>query len=143
MTPWSLGCLCTNLTNLTTRKVLHALILSLLEFIVISGSYNAPLALHLKGQGFLGYKFLSLYRAQATSYYIVAILTLKCSQKKVQNLHDTSTSRSLIMFLCFLCNCFSCFITSRITFTGILYLQWIYRYMIYIIYTSSHSHALL
>ena len=90
MTPRSLGCLCANLTNLTTRKFVNALIFSLLEFIVISGSYmyNAPLASHLKGQGFLGYKFLSLCRAQATSYHIVAILTLKCSQKKVQNLHD-------------------------------------------------------
>ena len=38
----------------------------------------------------------------------------------------------------FLWNCFSCFITVRITFTSILYLQWIYMiYMIYIIYTFS------
>ena len=42
---------------------------------------------------------------------------------------------NLNIFLTFLCNCFSCFITARITFTSILYLQCIYM-IIYIIYTS-------
>ena len=46
-------------------------------------------------------------------------------------------------FLGLLYSCFSCFITARITFTGILYPQWIY--MIHIIYTSrtSRTHTTL
>ena len=42
-------------------------------------------------------------------------------------------------FLRFLCNCLTCFITARITFTGILYPQCVH--MLKIIYTSIHKIA--
>ena len=42
---------------------------------------------------------------------------------------------ALHFFLGFFCNCFSCFITTRITFTSILYLQCIYMIYIITVYT--------
>ena len=61
----------------------------------------------------------------------VVLKQLNQFQRKPRKIPEAST-RSLRLFLGFLSNCLSCFTTMKITFTSILYPQFIY--MIYSIY---------